>query len=378
MGCKGFEKLQTNQRPTMIQMWRSGTSVHTVAGGVTGINFNVSAWCPVTHTKPYLLNLLRIGCFGGEFSTIRTCTGETTCTSLGDRVGCRAMWEDMKDLSQQAEDVPSSSTSQWYQTDPTSTLVSTSTATRKPDDAPIAWKELSAGPTSQSTLEWKEMTTLPTSTQTSTTSQPVSTLLPTSQDTKPPTTTLDTTESAFPPAATVSTSSAQSPHYVVYSDAWLHNMPSAAELAGYNKFVLAFWLSSSGAADNAKLWQDLGSSEQRRIVQEYTKAGITLMVSAFGATDTPVSAGKDPIDTARQLADWVKRNNLQGVDIDLEDLGGMEQGKLVDWVISKSPSLTLFARGTFEQILQNRISNRAPKAASATHCHLPCPISTMV
>ena len=48
----------------------------------------------------------------------------------------------------------------------------------------------------------------------------------------------------------------------------------------------------------------------------YNDKGIKLLVSAFGATEFPTSAGKDPIATANSLAEFVLRNNLDGVDID--------------------------------------------------------------
>ena len=73
-------------------------------------------------------------------------------------------------------------------------------------------------------------------------------------------------------------------HYVIYSDAWLTEMPHTSAVQGFNKFILAFWLSDRGAADNAAFWGKLTQVEQLEVVRRYKEAGITLMVSAFGAT----------------------------------------------------------------------------------------------
>ena len=42
------------------------------------------------------------------------------------------------------------------------------------------------------------------------------------------------------------------------------------------------------------------------------------MISAFGSTDAPTSNGADAVDTANQLAAFVKQWGLDGVDIDYE------------------------------------------------------------
>lgn len=54
---------------------------------------------------------------------------------------------------------------------------------------------------------------------------------------------------------------------------------------------------------------------------------ILVMVSAFGATDFPTSAGKDPVQVGRQLAQFVIDNQLDGVDLDWEDNDAMNAGK---------------------------------------------------
>ena len=50
------------------------------------------------------------------------------------------------------------------------------------------------------------------------------------------------------------------------------------------------------------------------------------MVSAFGATETPTTSGIDATDCALRLADFVKSNNLDGVDVDWEDTAAFQNG----------------------------------------------------
>ena len=81
--------------------------------------------------------------------------------------------------------------------------------------------------------------------------------------------------------------------------------------------ALSFWL-TSGAADMALGWQELTSSQRTSYLQEYNAAGISLIVSAFGSTDTPTTSGEDAVTVANNLASWVKQYGLQGVDVDYE------------------------------------------------------------
>ncbi len=58
------------------------------------------------------------------------------------------------------------------------------------------------------------------------------------------------------------------------------------------------------------------------------------MVSAFGATEFPTSEGRDPNATCTSLANFVKENKLDGVDLDWEDNGAMEAGTGEAWLIA--------------------------------------------
>ena len=117
-------------------------------------------------------------------------------------------------------------------------------------------------------------------------------------------------------------------------------LPGYAKPSIYNFVAFAFWSYSSGALDIVNIWADpmkyfggpsqFGSSNdqvQKNLKKAYNDAGIKVMISAFGATEFPTSNGVDPTDCAVKLGEFVKNNNLDGVDIDWEDNAAMEAGK---------------------------------------------------
>ncbi|KZP04050.1 glycoside hydrolase family 18 protein [Athelia psychrophila] len=57
--------------------------------------------------------------------------------------------------------------------------------------------------------------------------------------------------------------------------------------------ALSFWL-LSGAAEQADGWAALTAAQRTAIKTDYDNAGISLVVSAFSSTDTPVSSGAKP------------------------------------------------------------------------------------
>lgn len=74
----------------------------------------------------------------------------------------------------------------------------------------------------------------------------------------------------------------------------------------------------SGAADKALEWTLLSDSDRSQVKSEYSAAGVSLVVSAFGATDAPTSINADPVGTANTMAAWVKQFGLDGLDVDYE------------------------------------------------------------
>ncbi|KAH7925802.1 glycoside hydrolase family 18 protein [Leucogyrophana mollusca] len=115
------------------------------------------------------------------------------------------------------------------------------------------------------------------------------------------------------------------PHFVAYSDKYISDEPTVADINGFNVFALSF-LEYYGAADQAQEWEELTASERSTILAEYDAAGISLIVSLFGSTETPTSSGYDPIDTANTMAAWVIEYGLLGVDIDYEDFAAFDAG----------------------------------------------------
>jgi hypothetical protein len=49
-----------------------------------------------------------------------------------------------------------------------------------------------------------------------------------------------------------------------------------------------------------------------------------IMVSAFGATEFPTSAGYDPDSYCTTLGNYVVQHKLDGIDLDWEDNAAME------------------------------------------------------
>ncbi|KAH7914241.1 glycoside hydrolase family 18 protein [Hygrophoropsis aurantiaca] len=118
------------------------------------------------------------------------------------------------------------------------------------------------------------------------------------------------------------------PHFVIYSDKFVasdNGPPNVTDVAGYNVFALSFWL-TSGPADQAQAWASLDNATRASIKSSYSDAGILLIVSAFGSTDTPTTSGADPTTTANDLAAWVLEYDLDGVDVDYEDFTAMNAG----------------------------------------------------
>ncbi|KAF8550425.1 hypothetical protein OG21DRAFT_1487780 [Imleria badia] len=103
--------------------------------------------------------------------------------------------------------------------------------------------------------------------------------------------------------------------------------PDARELLKISRMqssdALSFYL-TSGPSDMAQAWQDLSQSQRISYLDEYNKAGISVIVSAFGETDTPTSSGTNAVAIADKIASWVKEYGLQGVDVDYDDFGAFD------------------------------------------------------
>ncbi|KAK0501320.1 glycoside hydrolase [Armillaria luteobubalina] len=118
------------------------------------------------------------------------------------------------------------------------------------------------------------------------------------------------------------------PRFVIYGDKWIPNVigpPPVSQLKGYNVFALSFLL-VSGPFDKAEEWTQLTAAQRSTIKAQYVTAGIKLIVSVFGSTDKPTSNRADPVATANTMSGWVKRYNLDGIDVDYEDFKAVDAG----------------------------------------------------
>ncbi|KAJ7890924.1 glycoside hydrolase family 18 protein [Mycena olivaceomarginata] len=149
-----------------------------------------------------------------------------------------------------------------------------------------------------------------------------------------------------------------SPRWVAYFDKFVSStsLPAVSALSGFNVFALSFIYSAS-LQDNAATWAQLDAATRASIKAQYAAAGISLIVSAYGAGPNPTSAGDDPTAAANFIANYVKTFNLDGVDVDYEDFGAIETaGTAVAW-------LSTFTRALRAQLPQGQyILTHAPVA----------------
>lgn len=126
---------------------------------------------------------------------------------------------------------------------------------------------------------------------------------------------------------------------------------SQPPISSYTVINLSFWL-NSGPADAAEVWADpltyvgtnnpwgqSNSDIQLAWVKAYHSVGQKVLVSAFGATEWPTTSGEDPVQTAQALAQFVKDNQLDGVDLDYEDNTAMDSGVGVNWIVNCTNTL---------------------------------------
>ncbi|KAF8347883.1 glycoside hydrolase [Amanita rubescens] len=146
------------------------------------------------------------------------------------------------------------------------------------------------------------------------------------------------------------------PHFVVYSDFGIgFSSPPPPSMIRVRESLYSFadvtpfsinrdlilcgnlaFLLLEGPWDNAQTWASLNDTQRSAIKSQYAAAGINLLVSAFGSTDTPTSSGADPVATANSMAAWVRRYQLDGIDVDYEDLAAFQKGdgSAENWLIA--------------------------------------------
>ncbi|KIM44722.1 glycoside hydrolase family 18 protein [Hebeloma cylindrosporum] len=114
------------------------------------------------------------------------------------------------------------------------------------------------------------------------------------------------------------------PHFVAYGDSYdgIVGPPTASAL-------------------KADEWTSLTATQRSSIKSEYAAAGIKLIVSVFGSSDVPTTINADPIAAANTMAAWVKKYDLDGIDVDYEDFYAFDAGNGLaeTWLISFTKQL---------------------------------------
>lgn len=147
-------------------------------------------------------------------------------------------------------------------------------------------------------------------------------------------------DSGFP---TADIDSVAAPRFVLYGDQDVaeqsYGAPPYWNITGFNVFNLAFWTVKFGVADNAQKFAAKSDADKKWFKSRYAGAGMKLMVSVFGATDTPQSLGKNATTLGKTIAAFVKKNGLDGVDVDYEEMELFATGKSTPWLIELTKSL---------------------------------------
>jgi chitinase len=130
----------------------------------------------------------------------------------------------------------------------------------------------------------------------------------------------------------------------------------SASDAGYNVLIMSFYVVTSHAPfDSATLWGQLGASQQAALNYVHNAGGCVLL-SVGGATDVPYSM--DPNAVAAEVANYVKANNYDGVDYDLENF----QPGMVYNGIAMVPWLTTLTTATRNALGGAKTITHAPQA----------------
>ncbi|KAJ4490071.1 glycoside hydrolase superfamily [Lentinula aciculospora] len=155
--------------------------------------------------------------------------------------------------------------------------------------------------------------------------------------------TADNTTSGSAPSGTSSPSNnsiPSIPHYIVYNDEASTPAPDPQDIQGFNVLNLAFILSDGKGADVAAEWEKLSDADRKSVLQKYNQAGIKIMVSAFGSTETPTTQGLSAETLANTMAEWVIKYGVHGIDVDYEDFAAIN-GKGVQWIVDFTNALRL-------------------------------------
>lgn len=81
------------------------------------------------------------------------------------------------------------------------------------------------------------------------------------------------------------------------------------------------FLLGNGSAEpwsHADQWEKMTAEERASVKEEYGEHNIKLLVSALGSAEAPATAGVDAKELATQMAEWVKKYDVDGLDLDFE------------------------------------------------------------
>jgi chitinase len=143
-------------------------------------------------------------------------------------------------------------------------------------------------------------------------------------------------------------SAVQAPYKVIYIDFRNLNWNNGAQTvldaadAGFNVIILAFYLSSGGAADAAQVWAALPDATKIETMNQVHAKGAVVMIAVGGATDSPYQMSASQLGTV--AAEWAKTQHLDGVDFDLENIaqgftvGGKSDAETVNWFVEVTDS----------------------------------------
>jgi chitinase len=127
----------------------------------------------------------------------------------------------------------------------------------------------------------------------------------------------------------------------------------------FNHLILAFW-EPTKPVDVALEWSD-GKTFPTDAIDQFHKAGVKVLVSASGSTETPIThwingSGIDGATYGQKLADFVKQYQLDGADLDIEDAAYQTNpSEAIQWTVD--------ATKTLRKVLgQNAVITHAPQA----------------
>ncbi|KAF8236846.1 glycoside hydrolase [Tricholoma matsutake] len=156
----------------------------------------------------------------------------------------------------------------------------------------------------------------------------------------------------------------QYPRIVIFLLDATSGFPAAQDLRGNIHpsitiyLVLAFYFSDR-AAYAAEKWQNYQQKQQ--YVDDLHKQNIKIMVSVGGGDVKPTTDKWVPADAANNVAQFVKQNALDGVDLDWEDSQAyaLDGQQCLDWIVN------------YTQVLRNNLGNEyiiSHSPASAYFC----------